>query len=853
MNHRSALAGREFGGAGSRCHYPPDLQIEPQHIALEATFDIDARVMRATATTTVFARAAGSRTLTLHAVAFEDLTVTGADGAALDYSYDGHEIRITWADPFSAGETRSVAVSYRVEAPVSGLVFSVPDQDYPDRCRFVATDNETERARYWLPCIDLPSVRTTFDLRITAPEDLTILAGGTDRGRTSNGDGSATAHWALDYPCPSYLICIAVGDFCRFDDETVDGVPIAYFGPRKGYTPEDLHRSFGRTPAMMRWLTRQMGAPFPFSKYYQFALPGIWGAMENMSLVSWDGRFIHDEVRSREAAHQVDATNIHEMAHSYFGDAVVIRDHSHSWLKESWATYIETVWLEQNESEEAAGYDRWINANRYFREADNKYVRPIATRKYRTSWQMFDAHTYPGGASRIHMLRCILGDDVFWPAVRDYVATYSKDVVETHDFRRILEKHSGKSLQRFFDEWIHSPGYLQLKVTFSFDRERNEGVFTLEQTQVDEERGIGLFTVDVDLWWEDPDGGEHLVTVRLDRAQKSAVATMTAAPLQVRVDPHGKLLKKLVFSPGDQQLRRQLTRAKDVEGRILAAQALVESGTARNIQAVREAYHAESFFGVRIEMADALAGANSTTALEALVDWIDHEEDPRVIPALATALGNYRDSRAAAALRRFLARPERGYGERGVALAALAQMREEGDLDLFEEQLHAPDWHGVLRSHVLRALGRTKSARATELLAGRVAYGRESDTCRPIAVGALGNSIEWLGDSERAPYVEILQDLTRDPLESVRMAAAHALGRLKVTAAIPRIERIKSSVALQDHPILDGIIDDLRAAARQKAPAVAAKEIEELREKLRILSERLERVEGHLLPEKEEK
>jgi aminopeptidase N len=829
MNHRFSQAGQEFAGPGSRFHYPPDLRIEPKHIALEASFDIEARQMRALATTTVVARSGGARTLLLHAVAFEELTVVDADGRPLAHDYDGSELKVTWEEPFGPGETRRVAVGYRVQAPVSGLVFSVPDDLYPDRCRYVATDNETERARYWLPCIDLPSVRTTFDLRITAPEELTILAAGTEQECVGHGDGRATAHWVLDYPCPSYLICIAVGDFCRFDDESVEGVPIAYFGPRKGYSPEDLRRSFGRTPEMMRWLTKQVGAPFPFSKYYQFALPGIWGAMENISLVSWSGSAIHDEVRSREARWHVDATNIHEMAHAYFGDAVVIRDHSHSWLKESWATYIETVWLEQNEGADDARYDLWINANRYFSEADSKYVRPIATRKYRYSWQMFDAHTYPGGACRIHMLRHILGDDLFWPAVRDYVATYSKGVVETSDFRRVLEKHSGRSLQRFFDEWIHSPGYLQLEVSFSFDRERHEGIFKLAQTQVDEEHGIGLFTVDLDLWWEDADGSEHLVTTTLDQHRKSVVTAMRERPLQVRVDPQGKLLKKLTFDPGARLLRRQLTAARDIEGRILAAQVLAENGSPRNIEALREAFQSEEFYGVRVAMAKALGGANSTAALEALAEWLDREQDPRVIPALAGAIAGYRDQRSAAALRRFLQRPERGYGERGRVLEALAQMRLQEDLPRIEQELDAPDWYGVLRGAALRALGRTKFPGATELLAQRVAYGAESDTCRPIAVAALAASIEWLGD------------------------AARALGRLKATEAIPQIERIKSGVALQDHATIDAIIDGLRDAARQKAPAVAAKEIKELREMVRKLSERLEKVEGRLLPEEEEK
>ena len=47
-----------------------------------------------------------------------------------------------------------------------------------------------------------------------------------------------------------------------------------------------------------------------------------------------------------------DQINLHELAHTWFGDLIVCRDYAHVWLKESWATYFETVWMEHNYSVE---------------------------------------------------------------------------------------------------------------------------------------------------------------------------------------------------------------------------------------------------------------------------------------------------------------------------------------------------------------------------------------------------------------------------------------------------------------------------------------------------------------------
>jgi hypothetical protein len=47
----------------------------------------------------------------------------------------------------------------------------------------------------------------------------------------------------------------------------------------------------------------------------------------------------------------------------------------------------------------------------------------------------------------------ILGDDIFWPAVKDYLSTYAKKTVETSDFRKKLEEHSGLNLTKYFEQW----------------------------------------------------------------------------------------------------------------------------------------------------------------------------------------------------------------------------------------------------------------------------------------------------------------------------------------------------------------------------------------------------------------
>jgi len=52
------------------------------------------------------------------------------------------------------------------------------------------------------------------------------------------------------------------------------------------------------------------------------------------------------------------------------------------------------------------------------------------------------------------MLRKLVGDESFWAAINDYLTTHHKGLVETEDFKRALERNSGRNLAKFFDQVI---------------------------------------------------------------------------------------------------------------------------------------------------------------------------------------------------------------------------------------------------------------------------------------------------------------------------------------------------------------------------------------------------------------
>ncbi len=835
---RSQLASIDFAPSGVTPHHAPDLTLEPSHLAIDVRLDLDAARLEGTVTNTVLARTEGATDLTLNAVDLDISDVVDADGLDLAWSYDGEHIAIAWSEPVARGEQRRVAVTYSVERPLTGLTFVTPTEAHPD-WRWAVTDHETERARHWLPCLDHTSVRTTLEVRLRAASDLTMLSNGLLVSREDHEDGTSTAAWRLEQPCPSYLVCFAIGDFVKADGGSVGGREIASFAP-PSFGTDSLERSFGPTAEMMEWMEGRLRTPFPYPKYFQFAVPGIGGAMENISLVSWDAMFLADESLRAELGWRIDMVNLHEMAHSYFGDAVVCRDFSHTWLKESWATYMQSVWLGDVEGEDSAAFQLHKDKAAYFEESDTQYARPIVTREFSSSWDMFDRHLYPGGAVRLHMLRRLLGEEDFWNGVADYLERYSGQTVETGDFRRTMERASGRTLTRFFDQWLRSPGYPKLKATFKHKDGTAE--LQIEQTQVDEEKGIGLFDLPLQVAIEDQDGNWTRRRVSLSEQRHVLVVPMAARPQQVVLDPDGDLVFGLEFAPGADLLRRQLAQGPTLSSRLQAAVLLRKKVDPRTAKALVSGFQEASHWGLQVAIAGTLGAAGTLAAADALAMLLDEATDVRVMAPLASACGKLREDVLARALVRFVSREDLPHVASMAALDSLGRQRSDEDeiLGLLLGHANRPTWGDWGRQGAMAGLGAQRSA------AGRTELGRHlrdrttNPRVRIAAATALAGSARFGDAVARQEALEILSDLTRDTEYRVRMTATGALATLGEAAGLSAIEACTTVLAAQDVPRVRRAAQSLRMADRSSTgSAKLEKQLEELRDQLRRVSGRL--------------
>ena len=419
-------------------------------------------------------------TLTLDAVGFKVKKVTLGEGSqAVDakFNHDGKKLVVELGGKKSAGQPGQLHVEYLVEKPRAGLHFFAPTQSDPDIPLQVWSQGETITNRYWIPCIDDPDVRQSTRIVATVKKGLEAVSNGKLVSRTENGDGTVTFDWNQEIPHSSYLVTLVVGEFDVVQEEW-EGMPVIYYLP-KGYGPH-AKATYGRTPEMLTFLSQCFGIRYPWVKYAQVTTYAFNGAMENTSATTMFEGVLRDERSLLDNDH--DDFIVHELTHQWWGDMVTCRDWSHTWLNEGFATYGEALW-----DEHVAGREEYdLTMFKKAPPAISARTRPVMDRRYLSPDSMFDNRSYPKGGWVLHMLRRKLGDEVFFRGLKEYGNTFRFQNAETTDFRRSMGAQSGRSLDRFFYDWLERSGSPTLSVKTDYNAETKTAEIVIKQTQTAE-------------------------------------------------------------------------------------------------------------------------------------------------------------------------------------------------------------------------------------------------------------------------------------------------------------------------------------------------------------------------------
>lgn len=365
-----------------------------------------------------------------------DIVAIREDKQALSFEKLDKRVSVRLAAPAAAGSRHEIDIVYR-GAPRFGLEF------HPERSELYTVFSTSQ----WLVCIDAPQERATLDLTVTVPEGLKAVGNGRLISKSALGGRREAYRWRQDAAMPSYVYGFAAG---RYNEAggTSENAALRYLS--SDLQAPQLRRVFADTPDMLRFFGRRAGIRYNGSYSQVLVAKTIGQELAGFSLMSEAyGREVLDDPSAQ-------ALIAHEAAHQWWGNYVTCRDWGHFWLNEGFANFMAAAYLQHRFGDEAyrKQVDGWKRRLDKLRETGKDHAliyehwtKPSADDR---------AVVYQKGAYVLHLLREELGERAFWGGIRAYTRAHYGHSVVTADFRKAMERASGRDLGEFFARWVES-------------------------------------------------------------------------------------------------------------------------------------------------------------------------------------------------------------------------------------------------------------------------------------------------------------------------------------------------------------------------------------------------------------
>jgi aminopeptidase N len=849
---------KSFQLPGSKPHYTPDRPGRVEHICLDLHLNIPARSFTGTCTILLNPVRGPLESLSLDAVDL-DIQSIEIDGIKHRFNYDGEVLNIPLEVDVQAGKPIEIAIEYGVKEPQRGIYFILPDRDYPDKPTQVWTQGEDEDSRFWFPCFDYPGQLATSEIKVRVPDEFMAISNG-ELIHTETDGSEKIYHWSQQEIHPTYLMTLAVGKFVEIVD-TWQGKPVTYY-VEKGKEAE-AKISMGKTPKAIEFFSEKFGYPYPFPKYAQVCVDDfIFGGMENTSATLLTDRCLIDE-RAAIDNYNTESLVVHELAHQWFGDLVVIKHWSHAWIKEGMASYAEVLWTEFEYDRDEAAYYLLGEARSYLSEDSNRYRRPIVTNIYREAIELYDRHLYEKGACVYHMIRTELGDELFDRFVHTFVNDNAHQTVETIDLLRAIDKATGRNLAHLFDAYVYRGGHPDYQIDYAWDANSKLAKITVTQTQAKD----GIHTLDRDLFdlnlpigfgfVRDEKAEVKIHQVRIYQPEQVLYFPLETKPDFISFDVGNNYLKTVELKYPLPELKQQLKYDPDPISRIYAAIAIAKKGNLEAVKALAECLKVEPFWAVRKEAAEQLAKVKLNQAIEILIESLQ-DRDPYVRRGIIEALAQIKTPQTYAAIVNIIQAGDPSYYVEAAACRTLGSLvtgtlaeQQPEAIALLKQVLDTRQgWNEVVRSGAIGGLSKiTTAAPSLEIMLEYVKPG-VPQPLRLAAIRALGAISSGRDDRDLNLILETLATISRETFFLTQVATVSALSQMETAKAIGVLQGLSNSTP-------DGRVKRIADEAIQTVQGKIGKNsaIEQLRQELdevkkinRDLQSRLENLEAKSPP-----
>ncbi|WP_336517696.1 M1 family metallopeptidase [Pollutibacter soli] len=432
-------------------HYTLALHVEPDSQTIRGYCSIEMRLEKP------------ADTILIDLAPFYTITSLTVNDNRSEYHVKSDRIFIVRPGGFNSGKN-IVRVDYHGKPPIAehppwegGFTWKKDKSGNP----WIVINCQMQGGKIYFPCKDHPSDEPNdgVDLYITVPKGLSVAGPGMLAAVKRATPETSTWHWKTLYPISNYCVLFNIGKYKVYKRNytTIEGntVPMEYYIleedtahakqvlDMRARDTRILEKYFGEYP----WVKEKIGIA-------EVPNPG----MEHQTMITYANDFKVDTING-----QLYSANLyHEFGHEWWANKVTNRDWAHMWIQEGINTYAESLFFLEMGGERA--YDSSIGLNKKY--IDNET--PIVPGEVADTRAVYNGDIYSKGAYFMHSLRFMLGDSVFFPALKklatDPAFTYNNNII-TDDVEKHFSKAAQKNLKPFFDQFLRTTNLFEFTIT----------------------------------------------------------------------------------------------------------------------------------------------------------------------------------------------------------------------------------------------------------------------------------------------------------------------------------------------------------------------------------------------------
>ena len=309
------------------------------------------------------------------------------------------------------------------------------------------TNTQVDHAsKHWFACFDQcwDKADSGVTITVTVPDNLYPVANGVLLSVDTLTANRHRFNWDHHYPIATYLISVMADQYIILD-RNYHGYPLTYYAI-PGY--QSLAEQMLDSTELIMELFDTLIDTFPFkTEKHAQVHSGGYNAMEQQTCIrygqwAWSRGDIH----------------AHEIAHSWWGDAVTCISFNEMFINEGTTSYYECLGTGALRGHQGF-LDHLIDQRAGALAFDDYYHWPILN-----SPNPFGTNVYDKGSWFHHMLRQLIGDSLYFSAMKEFYNTYKGGNASTEDLKQIMENYYGQDLDWFFHQWLVETDYPDLYV-----------------------------------------------------------------------------------------------------------------------------------------------------------------------------------------------------------------------------------------------------------------------------------------------------------------------------------------------------------------------------------------------------